>query len=64
MPEPRVPVEAVYEDRELVDRAADGPAGPGRVLDQEPGRLRTAFERALESRNDVLETRLESGAEV
>ena len=62
--EPRVPVEVVHEDRQFVDRAADGPAGSGRVLDQEPGRLRTALERALESRNDVLEPRLESGAEV
>jgi hypothetical protein len=61
---PRVPVEAVYEDRQLVDRAADRPAGSGGVLDQEPGRLGAALERALERRHDVLETRLEAGAEV
>ena len=33
--------------RELVDRAADRAARAGRVLDQEPGRLRAALERPL-----------------
>jgi len=62
--ETRVAVQPLHEDGQLVHRATDRPTGARRVLDQEPGRVRAALERAFESGDDVLEPGFEAGAEV
>jgi glutamyl/glutaminyl-tRNA synthetase len=62
--EVRVPSEPIDEDGQLVDRPADRAAGAGRVLEQEPGRVRAPAERPLEGRKHAFESDLEAGAEM
>ena len=60
----RGPAEAVHDRDELVERAADRPAGAGGVLEKEPGRVGARRERALERRHRPGETGVEPGAEM
>ena len=62
--EPRVPVERVDEDRELVDRAADRAAGAGGVLEQEPGRVGAAVEHLSSAGTQRSTPAFKPGAEV
>ena len=62
--EPRMRVERVDDRRQLVDRATDRAARAGRVLEQEPRRLRAAVEHLAQGRHGPLEPRLEAAAEV
>src|SRR5829696_750862 len=63
-PQPRMALEGVEDDGELVDRAADRAAGAGRVLEQEPRRLGAAVEHLAERGQRALQARLEAGAEM
>ena len=62
--EVRVSSEPIDEDGELVDRAADRTAGAGRILEQEPSRIRAPVEHTLDGREHALESRFEAGPEV
>ena len=59
-----MPVEPIHQHRELLQRAPDRAAGAGRVLHQEPGRLRAVLEDLLHGRDDTLQPGLEARAEM
>ena len=59
-----MPVEALVDRRELVDRAADRAAGAGRVLHQEPRRVGAELEHLLHRRQHALEAGFEPAAEM
>jgi hypothetical protein len=57
-----IAVEPVDQGGELVDRSADRVAGPGGVLDQQPGGVGAALEALPERGNHTLQPSFESGA--
>src|SRR5205823_1280367 len=61
-PEALVCWQGFVESRELLDRAPDRSPGAGRVLHQQPGRLRATFERLAQCRHSALQTDVEAGA--
>jgi glutamyl-tRNA synthetase len=59
-----VPSKPIDENGELVDRAADGAAGSGRVLEQKPGRVRAPLEYSLDGGEHAHEPCLEPRPEM
>ena len=62
--EPRMTVEPLVERRELVERAADGAAGAGGVLHQQPGLVRAQLQQQPHCGQDALDAGLETDAQV
>ena len=59
-----VAVESGDDRRQLLERAADRTAGAGRVLEQEPGRVRAVLEHLAQSGHAALEPGVEARPEV